>query len=121
MTSELSDKENQNRQPDEPQQPPQELISKEENTQILLNNIPETATEEDLRNKFEKFGKILNIKLDQDDINGKPIRTGMIEYETKQEKELVLKSNEDIDIFGKKIEIKDPCVLERTLFVGKKK
>ena len=116
MTTELSDKENQNLQPEESQQ--QELISKEENTQILINNIPEMTTEEDLRNKFEKFGKILKIKFDQDDINGKPAKTAIIDFETKEEKKLALNSNEDFEIEGKKIEIKDPSVLDRTLFVG---
>ena len=118
MTSEISDKENQNRQQEESQQPPQEIVSKEENTQILVNNIPETTTEEVLRSNFEKYGKILKINIDQDDVNGKPTKTAIIEYETKQEKDAALNSNDIFEIEGKKIEIKDPTIVDRTLFVG---
>ena len=59
MASELSDKEGHNRQQDISQDPQQEIISKGDNTQILINNIPESSTEESIKKNFEKFGKIL--------------------------------------------------------------
>ena len=118
MTSELSEKEVINRQQEEPQQPPQEIISKEENTQILINNIPGEATEEEIQNKLGKFGKISKINIEQEDVNGKPIKNAIIEYETKQGKDSALTSNEVIEILGKRVVLKDPCILDRTLFVG---
>ena len=117
MTSELSDKEEQNRHQEHSQEQQQEIISKEENTQILIKNIPETTTEELLQKNFEKFGKILKIKIEQD-MEGKPTGNAILEFETKQEKDLALNSNEEFEIEGKKIEIKDPMNEGRTLFVG---
>ena len=54
MTSEISDKEEQNHhQEQQSQDQQQEIVSKEENTQILIQNIPETATEESIQKDFE--------------------------------------------------------------------
>ena len=117
MTSEISDKEEQNRHQEHSQEQQQEIISKEENTQILIKNIPDTATEELLQKNFEKFGKILKIKIEQD-MEGKPTGNAILEFETKQEKDLALNSNEEFEIEGKKIEIKDLMNEGRTLFVG---
>ena len=117
MTSEISDKEEQNHHQDQSQDQQQEIVSKEENTQILIKNIPETTTEELLQKSFEKFGKIMKIKIEQD-MEGKPTGNAIIEFETKQEKDLALTSNEDFELEGKKIEIKDPINEGRTLFVG---
>ena len=117
MTSEVSEKEDQNRQQDISQEPQQEIVSKEENTQILVKNLPESATEELLRKNLDKFGKILQVKIDQD-IDGKPTGEAILEFETKQEKDLALNSNEEIEIDGKKIEINDPTNKGLTLFVG---
>ena len=117
MTSELSDKEEQNPHQDQSQDQQQEIVSKEENTQILIKNIPESTTEELLQKTFEKFGKIIKIKIDQD-IEGKPTGSAIIEFETKQEKDLILNSNEEFILEEKKIEIKDPFSEGRTLFVG---
>ena len=117
MTSEISDKEEQNRHQEHSQEQQQEIISKEENTQILIKNIPETTTEELLQKNFEKFGKILKIKIEQD-MEGKPTGNAILEFETKQEKDLALNSNEEFELEGKKIEIKDPMNEGRTLFVG---
>ena len=117
MASELSDKEVHNRQQDLSQDPQQEIISKGDNTQILINNIPESATEESIQKTFEKFGKILKIKIIQD-MEGKPNGEALIEFATKQEKDLVLNSNEEFELEGKKIEVKDPSNEGLTLFVG---
>ena len=117
MASEVSEKEDQNRQQDISQEPQQETISKEENTQILLKNIPESATEELIRKTLDKFGKILQVKIFQD-IDRKPTGEALLDFETKQEKDLVLNSNEELEIDGKKIEIKDPTNEGLTLFVG---
>ena len=117
MTSELSEKEEQNHQQEIPQDHQQEILSKEENTQILIKNIPETTTEEILQKLFEKYGKILKIKIEQD-MDGKPTGEALIEFETKQEKDLAVNSNEAFEIEGKKIEIKDVNNEGLTLFVG---
>ena len=117
MASELSDKEVHNRQQDLSQDPQQEIISKGDNTQILIINIPESATEESIQKTFEKFGKILKIKIIQD-MEGKPNGEALIEFATKQEKDLVLNSNEEFELEGKKIEVKDPSNEGLTLFVG---
>ena len=117
MADEISDKEEQNPHQDQSQDQQQEIISKEENTQILIKNIPETTTEEFLQKNFEKFGKINKIKIEQD-MEGKPTGSAIIEFETKQEKDLALNSNEDIELEGKKLEIKDPIIEGRILFVG---
>jgi len=117
MTSEISEKEEQNRQKDIAQEHNQEISSKEENTQILIKNIPETTSEEMLEKTFEKYGKILKIKIEQD-MDGKRTGEALIEFETKQEKDLVVNSNEQFEIEGKKIEIKDLNNEGLTLFVG---
>lgn len=117
MASEVSEKEEQNHQQDISQEPQQEMASKEENTQILVKNIPETATEDLLRKSLDKFGKILQVKIVQD-MDRKPTGEALIEFETKQEKDLALNSNEELEIGGKKIEIKDPTNEGLTLFVG---
>ena len=117
MTSEISDKEEQNPHQDQSQDQQQEIVSKEENTQILIKNLPESATEELLQKNFEKFGKIIKIKIEQD-MEGKPTGNAIIDFETKQEKDLALNSNEEFELEGKKIEIKDPINEGRTLFVG---
>ena len=56
MTSEISEKEEQNHQQEIHQDHQQEILSKEENTQILIKNIPETTTQEILQKLFEKYG-----------------------------------------------------------------
>ena len=117
MTSEISEKEEQNQQKEITQDHQQEILSKEENTQILIKNIPETTTEEILQKNFEKYGKILKIKIEQD-MDGKPTGEALIEFETKEGKDLAVNSNEEIEIEGKKIEIKDLNNEGLTLFVG---
>ena len=112
MTSEVSEKE-EHIQEEHSQN--QNLPQKEDNFQILVKNIPEEVKEEKLREIFEKFGKIIEIKLDQD--NGSN-QMAYIKFQTKEEKESALNSNEDFEIDGKKLEIKDSSDEENTLFVG---
>ena len=114
MTSEVSEKEDQIH---EEKSQNKELPQKEDIPQILVKNLPEMVTEENLRNTFEKFGKIINIKLEQD-TEGKLGQVAYIDFETKQEKDAVLNQNEDLEIDGKKLEIKDPSIDDKTLFVG---
>ena len=117
MTSEVLEKEEPNRNPDIPQIPQEGDISKEDNNQILIKNIPETATEEGLRNIFEKFGKITKIQINKD-IGEKPADMAIIEFEEKKVKDSVLNSKEDFELEGNKLEIKDQIMDNRTLFVG---
>ena len=114
MTSEVSEKEDHIH---EEKSQNKELPQKEDIPQILVKNLPEMVTEENLRNTFEKFGKIINIKLEQD-TEGKLGQVAYIDFETKQEKDAVLNQNEDLEIDGKKLEIKDPSIDDKTLFVG---
>ena len=117
MTSEEQVKEDQNQPQELPQENQHELVTKEENTEILVKNIPEEATESLLMNTFEKYGKILNIKIDKDK-EGKSLGSAIIQFETKQEKDEVFNLNEEIELKGKKLEVKDPINEQRTLFVG---
>ena len=112
MDSEVSEKEEHNQE--EPLQN-QNLPQKEDNLQILVKNIPETTKEEKLREIFEKFGKIIEIKLNQD--NGSN-QMAYIKFQTKEEKDSALNSNEDLEIDGNKLEIQDSLNEENTLFVG---
>ena len=112
MNSEVSEKEEHNQE--EPLQN-QNLSQKEDNLQILVKNIPETTKEEKLREIFEKFGKIIEIKLNQE--NGSS-QMAYIKFEKKEEKDSALNSNEDLEIDGNKLEIKDSLNEENTLFVG---
>lgn len=114
MTSEVSEKEDHIH---EEKSQNKELPQKEDIPQILVKNLPEMVTEENLRNTFEKFGKIINIKLEQD-TDGKLGQVAYIDFETKQEKDAALNQNEDLEIDGKKLEIKDPSIDDKTLFVG---
>ena len=114
MTSEVSEKEDHIH---EEKSQNKELPQKEDIPQILVKNLPEMVTEENLRNTFEKFGKIINIKLEQD-TEGKLGQVAYIDFETKQEKDAALNQNEDLEIDGKKLEIKDPSIDDKTLFVG---
>ena len=117
MTSEEQVKEDQNQPQELPQENQHELVTKEENTEILVKNIPEDATESLLMNTFEKYGKISNIKIDKDK-EGKSLGSAIIQFETKQEKNEVFNLNEEIELKGKKLEVKDPINEQRTLFVG---
>ncbi len=111
MTSEVSEKEEQiHEEPSQNQNLPQK-----EDLQILVKNIPQTVKEENLRETFEKFGKIIEIKIAQDDWSE---QIAYIKFETKEGKDSALNSNEDLEIDGKKLEIKDSSNEENTLFVG---
>ena len=114
MTSEVSEKEDQIH---EEKSQNKELPQKEDIPQILVKNLPEMTTEENLRTIFEKFGKIINIKLEQD-TDGKSGQVAYIDFETKQDRDAALNSNEDMELEGKKLEIKDPSIDDKTLFVG---
>ena len=114
MTSEVSEKEDQIH---EEKSQNKELPQKEDIPQILVKNLPEMVTEENLRNIFEKFGRIINIKLEQD-TDGKPGQVAFIDFETKQEKDAALNQSEDLELEGKKLEIKDSSIDDKTLFVG---
>ena len=116
MTDE-PEKEEPNQPQDGSQEIQQEMLSKEENNEILVKNIPEEATEDDLQKNLEKYGKILNIKMDKDK-DGKSLGTAIIQFETKQEKDDILNSNEEILLEGKRLEIKDSINNQRRLFVG---
>ena len=76
MTSEVSEKEDQIH---EEKSQNKELPQKEDIPQILVKNLPEMVTEENLRNIFEKFGRIINIKLEQD-THGKPGQVAYIDF-----------------------------------------
>lgn len=115
--AEEPEKEGQNHPQEGSQENQQEIVAKEENTEILVKNIPEEATEDRLQTTFEKFGKILNIKIDKDK-DGKALGSAIIQFETKQEKDEILNSNEEIELDGKRLEIKDSINDSRTLFVG---
>lgn len=109
MTSEHSQKEN-----PESQQPPIDDLDKKQNTnlyQILIINLPETATEENLRKSLENCGKISNIEIDQSE-GGKPRGMAKVDFEEKEAKERALKDQIEID--GKILKIKDA----NTLYVG---
>ena len=114
MTSEVSEKEDQIH---EEKSQNKELPQKEDIPQILVKNLPEMVTEGNLRNIFEKFGRIINIKLEQD-THGKPGQVAYIDFETKQEKDAALNQSEDLELDGKKLEIKDSSIDDKTLFVG---
>ena len=114
MTSEVSEKEDQIH---EEKSQNKELPQKEDIPQILVKNLPEMVTEENLRNIFEKFGRIINIKFEQD-ADGKPGQVAFIDFETKQEKDAALNQSEDLELDGKKLEIKDSSIDDKTLFVG---
>jgi cold-inducible RNA-binding protein len=49
---------------------------------LRVGNLPSSATEADLRAKFEQFGHVLSVSIETDSATGRSRRSGYVEMET---------------------------------------
>lgn len=52
---------------------------------IYVGNLPYTATEDDVRQLFEKFGEIQSVKMIMDSLTGRPKGFGFVEMSSNEE------------------------------------
>ena len=69
---------------------------KEEKKEIFVRNISYSTKEEELQEYFEKFGKVLKVKILEK--GGRSKGTGFVEFETHEDAEKVINENLELDV-----------------------
>ncbi len=73
---------------------------------IYVGNLPWSATEEEVRNAFEKYGSVVSVKLIQDRDTGRPRGFGFVEMEDQGSEEAIEALNGS-DFGGRAIKVNE--------------
>lgn len=74
---------------------------------IYVGNLPFSATENEIREKFEEFGPVLSVNLISDRDSGRPRGFGFVEMEGDQEAEAAIKALDQTDMGGRKLNVNE--------------
>jgi RNA recognition motif-containing protein len=74
---------------------------------IYVGNLPFSATENEIREKFEEFGPVLSVNLISDRDSGRPRGFGFVEMEGDQEADAAIKAIDQTDMGGRKLNVNE--------------
>jgi RNA recognition motif-containing protein len=74
---------------------------------IYVGNLPFTATEDEIREKFEEFGPVLSVNLISDRDTGRPRGFGFVEMEGDAEADAAIKAIDQTDMGGRKLNVNE--------------
>lgn len=74
---------------------------------IYVGNLPFSATETEIREKFEEFGPVLSVNLINDRETGRPRGFGFVEMEGDDDADAAIKAMDQTDMGGRKLNVNE--------------
>lgn len=74
---------------------------------IYVGNLPFSATETEVREKFEEFGPVASVNLISDRDTGRPRGFGFVEMENDEEASSAISAIDQTDMDGRKLNVNE--------------
>lgn len=74
---------------------------------IYVGNLPFSATEIEMREKFEEFGTVLSVNLITDRETGRPRGFGFVEMESDEAADNAIRAFDQTDMGGRKLNVNE--------------
>lgn len=74
---------------------------------IYVGNLPFSATEDEVREKFEEFGRVLSVNLISDRDTGRPRGFGFVEMEDGEQADEAIRAMDQTEMGGRKLNINE--------------
>ncbi|MCP4204632.1 MAG: RNA-binding protein [bacterium] len=74
---------------------------------IYVGNLPFTATEDEMREKFEEFGPVMSINLITDRETGRPRGFGFVEMEDSEQADAAIAALDQTEMGGRKLNVNE--------------
>jgi len=74
---------------------------------IYVGNLPFSATEAEVREKFEEFGSVMSVNLITDRETGRPRGFGFVEMENGEEADAAIAAHDQTDMDGRKLNVNE--------------
>ncbi|MHC4623559.1 MAG: RNA recognition motif domain-containing protein [Planctomycetota bacterium] len=74
---------------------------------IYVGNLPHKATEDDLRQAFEEFGQVTEVRLIMDKFSGESKGFGFVEMPSKDEAEKAMEEMNGKDLMGRALNVNE--------------
>ena len=74
---------------------------------IYVGNLPFSATEDEIREKFEEFGSVMSVNLITDRETGRPRGFGFVEMENGEEADAAISALDQTDADGRKLNVNE--------------
>jgi len=74
---------------------------------IYVGNLPFSATEIEMREKFEEFGTVLSVHLITDRETGRPRGFGFVEMESDEAADNAIRAFDQTDMGGRKLNVNE--------------
>lgn len=74
---------------------------------IYVGNLPFSATEDEIREKFEEFGSVMSVNLISDRDTGRPRGFGFVEMESGEEADAAISALDQTDMDGRKLNVNE--------------
>jgi len=74
---------------------------------IYVGNLPFSATEDEIREKFEEFGSVMSVNLITDRDTGRPRGFGFVEMENGEEADASISALDQTEMDGRKLNVNE--------------
>ncbi len=74
---------------------------------LYVGNLPFSATEDEIREKFEEFGSVMSVNLISDRDTGRPRGFGFVEMENGEEADAAISALDQTDMDGRKLNVNE--------------
>lgn len=74
---------------------------------IYVGNLPFSATEDEMREKFEEFGPVMSINLITDRETGRPRGFGFVEMEDSEQADAAIAALDQTEMGGRKLNVNE--------------
>ncbi len=74
---------------------------------LYVGNLPFSATEDEIREKFEEFGSVMSVNLISDRDTGRPRGFGFVEMENGEEADAAITAIDQTDMDGRKLNVNE--------------
>ncbi|MCH7664845.1 MAG: RNA-binding protein [Acidobacteria bacterium] len=74
---------------------------------IYVGNLPFSATEDEIREKFEEFGSVMSVNLITDRDTGRPRGFGFVEMENGEEADAAISALDQTEMDGRKLNVNE--------------
>ena len=74
---------------------------------LYVGNLPFSATEDEMREKFEEFGSVMSVNLITDRDTGRPRGFGFVEMENGEEADAAIAALDQTEMDGRKLNVNE--------------